>query len=97
MATAGYTGYFPIGHEGGGNLEKSKVIQWFTDICACPAIKVFHNAMYDVCWIRAHGIKIEGQIVDTMIAASLVNENRLIAHLGLQVGIIVAKEKMKQN
>jgi len=76
VATDGYSGYFPFDHEGGGNLEKSKVIQWFTDICACPAIKVFHNAMYDVCWIRAMGIKIEGQIVDTMIAASLVNENR---------------------
>ena len=76
IAVDGYSGYFPFDHEGGGNLEKSKVIQWFTELCACPAIKVFHNAMYDVCWIRAMGIKINGQIIDTMIAASLVNENR---------------------
>ena len=40
------------------------------------AIKIFHNAMYDVCWIRKLGIKINGLIVDTMIAASLVDENR---------------------
>ena len=32
--------------------------------------------MYDVCWIRQMGLKIEGLIVDTMIAASLVDENR---------------------
>ena len=76
VAVDGYSGYFPFDHEGGGNLEKSKVIQWFTDLCESPAIKVFHNAMYDVCWIRSMGIKINGQIVDTMIAASLVNENR---------------------
>jgi len=76
VATDGYSGYFPFDHEGGGNLEKNKVIQWFTDVCGSSAIKVFHNAMYDVCWIRAMGIKINGQIVDTMIAASLVNENR---------------------
>jgi len=76
VATDGYSGYFPFDHEGGGNLEKSKVIQWFTDICECPADKVFHNAMYDVCWIRKMGIKINGNIYDTMIAASLVNENR---------------------
>ena len=76
VAVDGYSGYFPFDHEGGGNLEKSKVIQWFTDICQCPADKVFHNAMYDVCWIRAMGIKINGNIYDTMIAASLVNENR---------------------
>ena len=76
VAVDGYSGYFPFDHEGGGNLEKSKVIQWFTDLCESPGIKVFHNAMYDVCWIRSMGIKINGQIVDTMIAASLVNENR---------------------
>jgi len=76
VATDGYSGYFPFDHEGGGNLEKTKVIQWFTDLCECSATKVFHNAMYDVCWIRSMGIKINGQIVDTMIAASLVNENR---------------------
>jgi len=76
VAVDGYSGYFPFDHEGGGNLEKSQVIQWFTDICHCPADKVFHNAMYDVCWIRSMGIKINGNIYDTMIAASLVNENR---------------------
>ena len=76
VAVNGYSGYFPFDHEGGGNLEKSKVIQWFTDVCQSPADKIFHNAMYDVCWIRKMGIKINGRIVDTMIAASLVNENR---------------------
>ena len=76
VAVDGYAGYFPFDHEGGGNLEKSKVIQWFTDICQSPADKIFHNAMYDVCWIRSMGIKINGNIYDTMIAASLVNENR---------------------
>ena len=82
VATDGYSGYFPFDHEGGGNLEKSKVIQWFTDICKTTSTKIFHNAMYDVCWIRSMGIQINGQIVDTMIAASLVNENRFRYDLG---------------
>jgi DNA polymerase I-like protein with 3'-5' exonuclease and polymerase domains len=39
--------------------------------------KVFHNAMYDVCWIRAvTGKKMKGRIVDTMVAASVIDENR---------------------
>ena len=76
VATDGYSGYFPFDHKGGGNLEKAKVIQWFTDICKSDSDKIFHNAMYDVCWIRSMGIKINGRIFDTMIAASLVNENR---------------------
>ena len=76
VATDGYSGYFPFDHKGGGNLEKAKVIQWFTDVCKSNADKIFHNAMYDVCWIRSMGIQINGRIFDTMIAASLVNENR---------------------
>ena len=32
--------------------------------------------MYDVCWLRTLNFKIEGQIVDTMITTSLVDENR---------------------
>ena len=39
--------------------------------------KVFHNAMYDVCWLQAvTGKKLKGRIVDTMIAASVIDENR---------------------
>jgi len=40
--------------------------------------KVFHNAMYDVCWIRAVTRKmVKGPILDTMIAASVIDENRM--------------------
>ena len=76
VATDGYSGYFPFAHEGGGNLDKDLVLKWFKDICESNADKIFHNAMYDVSWIRAMGFKINGRIYDTMIAASLVNENR---------------------
>ena len=76
VATDGYSGYFPFAHEGGGNLDKDLVLKWFKDICESKADKIFHNAMYDVSWIRAMGFKINGRIYDTMIAASLVNENR---------------------
>jgi len=76
VATEGFVGYFPFAHEGGDNLEKSKVIQWFTGLCKSSVLKIFHNAMYDVCWIRSMGIEIKGDVVDTMIAASLINENR---------------------
>ena len=33
--------------------------------------------MYDVCWLRSEGIIVKGKIVDTMIAASLIDENRM--------------------
>ena len=76
VAVDGYKGYFPIAHEQGPNLDRKKTLEWFKDICESPATKIFHNAMYDVCWIRNLGIKINGLIIDTMIAASLIDENR---------------------
>ena len=76
VAVEGWKGYYPIAHETGPNMDREKVIEWFTSVCALPATKIFHNAMYDVCWIRKLGIKINGLVVDTMIAASLINENR---------------------
>ena len=76
VAVAGKKFYFPIAHASGPNMDRKKTLKWFQDILNTPALKIFHNAMYDVSWIRAMGLKIQGQIVDTMIAASLINENR---------------------
>ena len=77
VAVEGWSAYYPIAHEGGGNLEKEKVMAWIKEVCSAPNIKLFHNAMYDVCWLRAAGVEIRGQIVDTMVMASLIDENRL--------------------
>jgi len=82
LAVEGWSGYYPIAHEGGGNMDKKKVMDYFQKILNLPSIKIFHNAMYDVCFIKAAGLKINGQIVDTMIAGSLVDENRFRYDLG---------------
>jgi len=77
IAVEGWKGYYPIAHEGGGNLDRRLVLEWFKKVCATDSYKIFHNAMYDVCWIRAYGIPINGHIMDTMLMASLIDENRL--------------------
>ena len=76
VAVPGRKFYFPIAHGSGPNMNKKRTLEWFQDTLNTKAIKIFHNAMYDVCWIKQMGLKIEGLIVDTMIAASLVDENR---------------------
>jgi DNA polymerase I-like protein with 3'-5' exonuclease and polymerase domains len=76
VAVEGWQGYFPFGHFGGGNLIPEQVKQYMKDVCTLPATKIFHNAQYDVGWLQASGIKVNGKIVDTMIAAALINENR---------------------
>jgi len=82
VAVQDWSGYYPVAHEGGGNMDKSMVMKWFQDVLNTEATKIFHNAMYDVCFIRAAGLKIFGKIVDTMIAGSLVDENRFRYDLG---------------
>ena len=60
--------------------------------------KVFHNAMYDVCWIRAvTGKMIKGRIVDTMIAASVVDENRFRYSLDALSKDYLNEEKYKYD
>jgi DNA polymerase I-like protein with 3'-5' exonuclease and polymerase domains len=93
VAVEGWSGYYPIAHAGGGNMDKARVLNWFKDVLNTPAIKIFHNAMYDVCWIRSIGLKINGTIVDTMIAGSLIDENRYRYDLGSMGRDYVGKGK----
>ena len=76
VAVEGWKGYFPFGHLGGGNMIPQQVKKYMKDICALPNTKIFHNAQYDVGWLQASGITVNGPIVDTMIAAALIDENR---------------------
>ena len=78
LSVEGWSGYYPIGHEQGGNLDKKLVLNWLQDLFNQQDTKfIFHNAMYDVCWLRSAGLNIKGKVVDTMIAASLIDENRM--------------------
>jgi len=76
VAVDGWQGYFPFGHLGGGNMIPAQVKTYMKKICALPCPKIFHNAQYDVGWLQASGIEVKGEIIDTMIAAALVDENR---------------------
>jgi len=76
VAVEGWSAYYPIAHEGGGNMDKKLVLNWLQDLFKQDSTFIFHNAMYDICWLRSSGIIPPVKIVDTMIAASLVNENR---------------------
>ena len=76
VAVDGWQGYFPFGHLGGGNMIPEQVKAYMKKVCSLPCTKVFHNAQYDVGWLEASGITVNGHIVDTMIAAALIDENR---------------------
>ena len=76
VATEGWQGYYPFNHFGGGNMIPAQVKKYIKDICALPCTKIFHNAQYDIGWLEQEGYKINGEIIDTMVAAAIVDENR---------------------
>jgi len=75
IAVEGWCGYFPIRHEGGGNLDEKVFTRQLKKILELPCDKIFHNAIYDVGWLHQMGLKVHGRIIDTMIAGPIVNEN----------------------
>ena len=76
VAVDGWQGYYPFNHFGGGNMVPEQVLKYIKIVCALPNTKIFHNAQYDLGWLQSMGMTINGQIVDTMVAAAVIDENR---------------------
>ena len=76
VAAGSFKGYYPVNHQAGGNLPKGKVFAWIQEVLKTKADKIMHNAQYDLGWIRSMGWQVNGRIIDTMVAAALIDENR---------------------
>ena len=76
VAVDGWEGYIPIRHLGGGNLDEKIVNRWLKKVLECPADKIMHNAQYDWGWLKRMGFEVKGRVIDTMLIASLLDENR---------------------
>lgn len=77
VAAGDMSWYFPIRHERGQNMDPKFTIKWLKKQMSTPNVtKLFHNATYDVGWLLAEGVEVQGPIIDTMIAAPLIDENR---------------------
>jgi hypothetical protein len=58
-------------------MDKELVTRWLRKQCSYESVNyIFHNAFYDVGWLTTMDIDIRGKIIDTLIAAPLVDENR---------------------
>ena len=76
LAVDGWQGYFPLAHPGGGNFDEKVFKRQLKKILDLPCDKIFHNAIYDLGWLSAMGLEVKGRIIDTMIAAPLIDENK---------------------
>ena len=102
VATEKDTAYFPLQHSD-TNIDPERINKIW-DILNEKIFqnenitKVFHNAMYDVCWIRSvTGKVMKGKIVDTMIAASVIDENRFKYSLDALSKDYLNEEKYKYD
>jgi DNA polymerase I-like protein with 3'-5' exonuclease and polymerase domains len=69
--------YFPIRHQNGHNLDPKMTMKWLKTQMETPRIdKIMHNATYDLGWLRAEGVNVQGRVIDTMITGAIVDENR---------------------
>ena len=70
--------YFPIAHEGGGNLDKDKVCAYLKDVLGDDSsAKVGANLLYDLEWLRGDlGIEVRGPLYDVQVAEPILDENK---------------------
>ena len=72
----GFTGYFPIAHEGGDNLDRNAVLRWARATLGGPQIKVGANLQYDIEWLRQAGVDVKGSLRDIQVAEPLLDEEK---------------------
>ncbi|HZE18503.1 MAG TPA: 5'-3' exonuclease H3TH domain-containing protein, partial [Candidatus Angelobacter sp.] len=69
--------YLPIGHREGGNLDADRVRAALRPFFSDPAKKrVAQNAKFDWHVLERFGIPVQGVVLDTMVAASLVDPDQ---------------------
>jgi len=97
IAVDGWSGYIPIRHEHGGNLDEKIVNRWLKKVFESPADKIMHNAQYDAGWIKQMGFDINGRIIDTMLIASILDENRFSYSLNAIAYDVLGKVKSEKG
>lgn len=53
--------YIPVGHTCGENYDMGAVITWLNHILSGNTDKVFHNAQYDLGWLKSVGVEVYGK------------------------------------
>ncbi len=97
IAVAGWKGYFPVAHVGGGNIDTRILNKWLKKVFECPADNIMHNASYDLGWIQAMGFEVKGRIIDTMMTAALLDENRFSYSLNALCYDYLGKTKSEKD
>jgi DNA polymerase I-like protein with 3'-5' exonuclease and polymerase domains len=78
---SGYNEYFPIAHEGGGNLNNDQVVDFIDKLLKLKKKLVFANALYDMEWLNSHDSRLaftkHHSIYYIQAIEHLLDENKL--------------------
>lgn len=71
-----HTAYYPVRHEGGGNLDRKQVWAYLRDMLSTNVPKTGANLQYDLNYLWTEGVQVEGPFYDIQIAEPLLDEER---------------------
>lgn len=70
------TQYYPVRHEGGGNLEPEAVERYLGELFKSPSLRVIgHSLKFDLHLGENHGVRVAGPLECTQVNAALIDEN----------------------
>jgi DNA polymerase-1 len=76
------TGYIPLGHSEGAQLDTPSVLEKLRPLFEDPGIpKRAHNAKFHMVLLARHGIQVRGLAFDTMLAAYLLESGNRVFEL----------------
>ena len=97
VASDDWNAYLPIAHDGGDNMSKKTVCRWMQDQLNHGMDVVCHNAQYDLGWLLSEGLEVKGKVLDTMIAAPLLDENRFSYSLNALGATYLGEKKQEYD
>lgn len=75
VATLDRSWYFPIGHLGGGNMDRSAVARWVADTAKDPDRFICGaNLQYELEGLASEKIDVRSKLIDVQIAEALIDE-----------------------
>jgi hypothetical protein len=93
----GFNEYYPIAHEGGGNLNNDQVVEFLDKMLKLGKKYVFANAIYDMEWLNSHDSRLaftrHHKIYDIQGIEHLLDENKLKYSLDSLANYYLKKSK----
>jgi DNA polymerase I-like protein with 3'-5' exonuclease and polymerase domains len=97
VATRHTAHYYPVAHEGGGNMDRQQVFKYLRDMLTTDVPKTGANLQYDLSYLWTEGVQVQGPFYDVQIAEPLLDENRGVYNLESLAQVRLGKGKDEEE